>query len=210
MAEYFTWTRLLQAGGLTLVVLIIASVVSFIVIIERALYFRAKESDPDDLTARVAAAIAANGASGVVSLFGSPTRPAEYVLHECALVADRLGPEHPLFEEAKSRAVAEKLPEMERYLMIEATLGTIAPFIGLLGTVVGIIRSFQSLGTGGQAGLAGLNAGIAEALIATAAGLFVAIPAVIAYNYFRRRVSMEILQVEILASRLKQMLQVRD
>lgn len=207
MAEYFTWTRLLQAGGLTLVILIVASVVSFIVIIERAMYFRAKEADPEELVARMAEAIRSAGAAGVVALFGSPSRPAEYVLRECAEVAVRLGPDHALFEEAKSRAVAEKVPEMERYLNIEATLGTIAPFIGLLGTVVGIIRSFQSLGAGGQTGLAGLNAGIAEALIATAAGLFVAIPAVIAYNYFRHRVSLQVLQIEILASRLKQILQ---
>ncbi len=207
MAEYFTWTRLFQAGGITLVILMVASIVSFIVIIERALYFRAKAGDAQDLFGRLSEAFRAGGAPGVVTALQQPRLPAEYVLRECADVAARVGPDHPLFEEVKSRAVAEKLPEMERYLTVEATLGTVSPFIGLLGTVVGIIRSFQSLGGGGQAGLAGLNSGIAEALIATAAGLFVAIPAVVAYNYFRRRVSLEVTQIEILASRLKQLLQ---
>jgi biopolymer transport protein ExbB/TolQ len=68
-----------------------------------------------------------------------------------------------------------------------ATIGATAPFVGLLGTVVGIINAFEGLGTHGG-GIASVSAGIAEALVATAFGLFVAIPAVWAYNYFQNRV----------------------
>lgn len=207
MAEYFTWTKLFEAGGVTLITLIVCSIVSFIVIIERAIYFHSKRFDQQALLERLQQAVNSGGAAGVVGALADAKNPADYVLRECAQVAEKVGAADDLYEEAKSRAISEKLPEMERYLSIEATLGSVAPFIGLLGTVIGIIRSFQSLGGNkGQAGLAGLNAGIAEALIATAAGLFVAIPAVIAYNYFRGKVSSQVLGIEVMVSRLKQML----
>jgi biopolymer transport protein TolQ len=73
---------------------------------------------------------------------------------------------------------------LERGLNFLATTGSAAPFIGLFGTVVGIINAFQSIGMTGSASLAVVAPGIAEALIATAIGLFAAIPATIFYNYF--------------------------
>lgn len=76
--------------------------------------------------------------------------------------------------------------EMERHLSILGTLGNNAPFIGLFGTVLGIIQAFHDLSLDVKGGASAVMAGISEALIATAAGLFVAIPAVIAYNYFMR------------------------
>lgn len=205
MAEYFTWSRLLEAGGFTLIILILCSIVSLIVIIERALYFSSRSADPK-AAAQEALHRLDNGSS-IESLASDPAlrrHPLGYVLAECLD-----GPPPDLdpggYEEARSRAIAEKIPEMERYLGIEATLGTVSPYIGLLGTVFGIIRAFMSLGSGAAdgAGMNQLNAGIAEALIATAAGLFVAIPATIAYNYFRKRVADMTLQMEIAASYLK-------
>ncbi|MCP4004770.1 MAG: protein TolQ [bacterium] len=78
---------------------------------------------------------------------------------------------------------------LERGLSFLATVGSSAPFVGLFGTVIGIMNSFQQIGTTGSASLAVVAPGIAEALIATAVGLFAAIPAVIAYNYSNARVS---------------------
>ena len=69
-----------------------------------------------------------------------------------------------------------------------ATIGSVSPFVGLFGTVMGIVEAFQGLGEAGTATLRAVGPGIAEALITTAAGLFVAIPAVIAYNQFTARV----------------------
>jgi biopolymer transport protein TolQ len=79
--------------------------------------------------------------------------------------------------------------KLERGLSFLATVGSSAPFVGLFGTVVGIMNSFQQIGRTGSASLAIVAPGIAEALIATAVGLFAAIPAVIAYNYSNARVS---------------------
>lgn len=77
--------------------------------------------------------------------------------------------------------------EMKENLGVLATTGATAPFVGLFGTVIGIVGAFQGMAKGGG-GIASVSAGIAEALVATAAGLLVAIPAVWAYNYFQNRV----------------------
>jgi biopolymer transport protein ExbB/biopolymer transport protein TolQ len=76
-----------------------------------------------------------------------------------------------------------------------ATIGTTAPFIGLFGTVYGIIHAFQSMATSGSGGLASVSAGIAEALVTTAFGLFVAIPAVWIFNIFTGRVDYFVLEM---------------
>lgn len=79
--------------------------------------------------------------------------------------------------------------EVRRGMNVIATVGSIAPFVGLLGTVLGIIGAFQGIGSAGSAGIGPIMAGISEALVETAFGLLVAIPAVIAFNYLNARVS---------------------
>jgi biopolymer transport protein TolQ len=90
-------------------------------------------------------------------------------------------------QRALQRASAAELSVLEKGLSWLATTGAVAPFIGLLGTVVGIISAFRGLGLEKTASIQAVAPGIAEALIATAAGLFAAIPAVIAYNQFVAR-----------------------
>ena len=85
------------------------------------------------------------------------------------------------------RATAQEVTALERYLFFLATTGSTAPFIGLFGTVWGIMESFRSIGLTASANIAVVAPGIAEALIATAAGLIAAVPAVIGYNYFVQR-----------------------
>lgn len=86
-----------------------------------------------------------------------------------------------------SYALMEK-PILERNLNFLATLGSNAPFVGLLGTVLGIMKAFHDLGGSSQGDAKVVMVGIAEALVATAVGLFVAIPAVVAYNHFQKQV----------------------
>jgi biopolymer transport protein TolQ len=81
----------------------------------------------------------------------------------------------------------EEAHRLERGLSFLATTGSAAPFVGLFGTVVGIMNAFSDIGVAGSASLAVVAPGIAEALVATAVGLFAAIPAVIAYNYSNAR-----------------------
>ena len=85
------------------------------------------------------------------------------------------------------KTINERYSFIENRLNFLATISSAAPFIGLFGTVLGIINSFQSIGTTGVTSLASVAPGISEALVATAAGLLAAIPALMAYNYFRNQ-----------------------
>ena len=91
-------------------------------------------------------------------------------------------------ERAVERNMMIILAELKRGLGILATVGATAPFVGLLGTTMGIVNSFQRMATARTAALGAISAGIAEALITTALGLLVAIPAVWAYNYFTTKI----------------------
>jgi biopolymer transport protein TolQ len=91
-------------------------------------------------------------------------------------------------ERALRRAALAEMTELERLVPLLATVGSTSPFIGLFGTVIGIMKSFGEIGAAGSANLATVAPGISEALIATAAGLLAAIPAVIAFNAFNSRI----------------------
>jgi len=88
-----------------------------------------------------------------------------------------------------AEAMFEETQKLRKHLWILGTVASSAPFIGLLGTVVGIIKSFESMAIAGTGGFAVVAAGISEALVATALGLAVAIIAVIFYNYFQTRIA---------------------
>jgi biopolymer transport protein TolQ len=111
-----------------------------------------------------------------------PAAPGEQPSPEGTALATHPG-EDPAHR-ALRRALADHGDRLSRFLSFLATCGNTAPFIGLFGTVWGIMTSFHSIGVKGSASLATVAPGIAEALVATAAGLAAAIPAVVAYNYF--------------------------
>jgi biopolymer transport protein TolQ len=94
----------------------------------------------------------------------------------------------PAVQRACSIATSEQLTRLERRMPWLAITGAVSPFVGLFGTVWGIIDAFHGLGTAGAATLRAVAPGISEALITTAAGLFAAIPAVIAYNLFNNQI----------------------
>ena len=99
-------------------------------------------------------------------------------------------------EAATEGAKAREKLRLERNLAFLATLGSNAPFVGLFGTVLGIIKAFHDLAGNQAGGPSVVMAGISEALVATAVGLMVAIPAVVAFNYFNRRVRSFMCKVE--------------
>ncbi|MEY4617355.1 MAG: hypothetical protein RJB66_2315 [Pseudomonadota bacterium] len=101
-------------------------------------------------------------------------------------------------EELFNSLVIIEKPELERSLNFMATLGSNAPYIGLLGTVMGIMKAFHDLSMSSDAGQQTVMAGISSALVATAAGLFVAIPAVLAYNYFSKQTKGILLNLDLI------------
>jgi len=102
-------------------------------------------------------------------------------------------------EEALQSALIEERLKLEKNLIILGTLGNNAPFLGLFGTVLGIIKAFYDLAVSGTAGASVVMAGISSALVATALGILVAIPAVVAYNFFLTRIKEAQSEVESLA-----------
>ena len=101
-------------------------------------------------------------------------------------------------------SASSQIRRLERGMPFLATTGSTAPFIGLFGTVVGIIAAFQSIGVAGQASLAVVGPGIAEALVATAVGLLAAIPATIAYNAFGGRIDAVLGMLERFSSQFEE------
>jgi biopolymer transport protein TolQ len=91
-------------------------------------------------------------------------------------------------ERSAQTAASEAVTNLERRLTWLATIAATSPFVGLFGTVIGVVDAFHGLGTAGAATLRAVAPGISEALITTAAGLFVAVPAVVAYNQFTARI----------------------
>lgn len=104
---------------------------------------------------------------------------------------------------AMEAAAADELQRMRRFMGVLDTMITVAPLLGILGTVVGIINSFEMLGTAGLEEPGKVTAGIAQALITTAAGLSIAIFAVFPYNYFNARVENAALNIEKYATSLE-------
>ncbi len=150
--------------------LILLSVVSLGLIIERAAYFRAAGAQ---LEQKITATL-------------KETPLADRETRGLHLVA---------------AAVAEARLSAEKRLSWLATIGANAPFVGLFGTVLGIIKAFHDLSQAGTQGSNIVSSGISEALVATAIGLFVAIPAVVAYNLFQRKVKDMLLRAEVAKSR---------
>ena len=112
------------------------------------------------------------------------------------------GADRDEIERTMKRIVTLEASRLERHLSFLATTGSTSPFIGLFGTVWGIMNSFLGIGRIGSASLAVVAPGIAEALIATAAGLAAAIPAVVAYNYYLSRTRRNIMVMEDFAHEL--------
>ena len=105
-------------------------------------------------------------------------------------------PNREYLEKVAQYIIQNQIGQQEAYLPFLATTGNLTPFIGLLGTVLGIINAFHEIGLQGSASIAAVAPGVSEALVATAAGLFAAIPAVMAYNYFLSRIRKMAFRVE--------------
>jgi biopolymer transport protein ExbB len=165
-------------------VLVILSVLSIALMLERAVYFATHRlPNSEALAVRLA-----RGELEAVRAAVARHKGMEAAVLREALASVEQGPD--TVEQVIASTVARERPQYERYLSFLGTLGNNAPFIGLFGTVLGIIKAFNDLGRMNVKGAAiqqTVMAGISEALVATAVGLAVAIPAVVAFNVFNRQ-----------------------
>ena len=172
-----------MAGGPTLVVIVLCSVMVVTFALERYFFLRALQKKlPQAL-----AAIKAQGKNANTAFLA--TLPE--VLQQPGQVLFSRRPQESLdnWRGRLHRALQETTLELKRFLWVMATVGAMAPFLGLLGTVLGIMRSFNAIGASGKSGFNVIASGLAQALATTAAGILVAIVAVVLFNYFQTRIA---------------------
>jgi biopolymer transport protein ExbB/biopolymer transport protein TolQ len=173
-------------GPAVLYILLALSVVSIGICIERWWYFRSRRIDAAQLGRRVVDFLRKDDVPGAMKLLkGTPGVEAE-VIHEA------LGWYHDGYdavEQVIAGGTKERRRGYEAGLLFLGTLGNNAPFVGLFGTVLGIVTAFKELAgaAGSTNGMNNVMGGIAEALVSTAVGILVALPAVIAYNVFQKK-----------------------
>jgi biopolymer transport protein TolQ len=174
------------ADQVVLWILIVLSIISIGMILERFFALRGVAAESQKIRNRVRTALQTHSLEDVEDL-SKNSETIEGRALAFALKHIKENGSKGLEEVFNTISLIER-PELERYLSFLATVGSNAPYIGLLGTVLGIMKAFNDLALSADAGQQTVMAGISLALVATAAGLFVAIPAVVFYNYFQRQV----------------------
>ena len=176
------------------VVLFIMSIGSLVVAAERFIVLRRSNGESKAFAGRMSTVLADGDLDAAADTkLGSDVGHLGRVI-KAGLGAYKTAPpgDNDLTFESVARALdrqsAREVQTLRKGSGLLATVGSTAPFVGLLGTVMGIVNAFQSMAASGSGGLGTVSAGIAEALITTAFGLFVAVPAVWAYNYFAGKV----------------------
>ena len=183
MFENFDWIQAMRTSPV-MVIILLCSVLTLGFAIERGIYFWKRRGNPDGLLASALVALRSGNREEAARVCAASSHPAGPVSAEVIRCMD----DHPEAAEEKLHiALSEQRLQMERNLGFIGTMGNTAPLLGLLGTVWGIMRAFHDMARTGSAGPSVVAAGVAEALFTTAAGLLVAVPAVMIYNNFVRR-----------------------
>lgn len=175
-----TLKQLLVAGGPVIILLGLLSIYSIALMWERWSAYRKTLSGLGKLLDNVRKLLASGDITAIRDICKNSRTSSEEILF---VAATRRGSQVEK-RESVAKVIEWHATGLHKGLAILATIGSTSPFIGLFGTVLGIIRAFRDLAAYSGAGPGVVAAGIAEALVCTAAGLFVAIPAIIAYNYF--------------------------
>jgi biopolymer transport protein ExbB len=177
-------------------VLVGLSLLSVTIMVERGIFLAAGRRNFDDLAKELLAFLRDGDAAGARRAFAGQRAPESQV---AAAGLEQYGRGSEAMSEAMASVKARLRMDMERNLGVLGTLGNNAPFIGLFGTVLGIIKAFADLSRNQTGGAAAVMSGISEALVATAVGLMVAIPAVIAYNFFQGKIRGALGRVDAMA-----------
>jgi biopolymer transport protein ExbB len=185
--------EIVRAGGPVMWPIILCSIVAAAIVLERLWTLQDKRVLPRELTAKVWHLIEQNQVNDKVITALEQNSPLGRVL--AAGLANRHRP-HDIIMERLEDTGRHVIHELERFLNTLGTIAGIAPLLGLLGTVTGIIKAFNAIQEGGVGDPRALSGGIAEALITTAAGLIVAIPALFAYRYLRGKVDAIVVEME--------------
>ena len=214
MASAFTMSEMIKNLGPiaigVIAILLIMSMYSIAVMVERYLTYRAAKAQSREFAPRVAQALKNDRIEEAINIADKHKKSHlamvvnaglhEFRAHETG--SDISGAEVDASKRALQRAIAIKSAEFRRGLSGLATIGSTAPFVGLFGTVFGIISAFTGMKNAESAGIGAVAGGIAEALLTTALGLAVAVPAVWMFNYFTGKVDGFVIEMENSSSEL--------
>ena len=203
MVQNFSLFEVILKGGWAIGILIVLSVIVFAILIDRYRYFKKnykrREYVMDALRPYLQRK---NYSEAMEAADRNGTFLDKIIFAGLTAKTQKTEPVQMMEREAKTQLI-----RLEQRLPLLATIGSISPFVGLFGTVLGIIRAFQDLALANSGGAAVVSQGIAEALISTAAGLFVAITAVFFYNLFQARLNVAAQEAEIVISEISERLE---
>lgn len=187
-------------SSFTMLILLLCSIVALTFIFERWLFIKKSSINAEVFFKQIREALKRGGLDAAIGVCSASLAPLAAVIR-AGLEQSEKGMQAA--QEMMQATAMEERSKLEKNLGVLGTLGSISPLIGLFGTVVGIIRAFHAMAITGQAGPSVISAGIAEALTTTAGGLVVAVPAVIFYNYFLRRVGTIMTDIETVSKKIQ-------
>jgi biopolymer transport protein ExbB len=190
--------ELLHQGGFTMFIIVLGSVAALVIGIERIFFLRGFAARAQHLHEVVIRALLRGDAGQALHECDRSHAPTAAIYRAALDRATR--PER--VPDAVDRARREVVQALRAPLWILGTLGAVMPFVGLFGTVWGILHSFRSMAAAGTGGFAVVASGISEALITTAGGIAVAVEAVVLFNFFQARVSKESFDLSLKADEL--------
>ncbi len=182
-----------QKGGMMMYPLLLFSIIAIAIILQRLYSFHRAETDVEKLMHTIKKFFDEGKLESAIAYCNSTPGPVAYILKE-GLKERKRG--RIAMEEAMETAGLNEVPRLEQYLPILHTIGSVATLLGFTGTVTGMISAFNAIARAGVSSPSVVASGIAEALITTAAGLFIAIPTVLLYNYLSHRVDHFVLEIE--------------
>jgi len=186
------WEHMGNLARAVAIILFVESIWSLAVMIDRYLYFSAARKQSREFAPKVAGALKDGKLEEAIKIADRNKKSHLAEVVTAGLQEFRSSGANDAAIESSGRALerAEAIvhAKLKRGLSVLATIGATAPFVGLFGTVVGILNAFQQIATQKTSGIGAVAGGISEALVTTAFGLLVAIPAVMAFNYFTGRV----------------------
>jgi biopolymer transport protein ExbB len=189
-----TFMQFMREGGWVMWVLLAFSIVALAVIIERAIALRRARINVNEFLAKIRKALLVNrSVREAVKICEQYRGPVASIMKAGLL---KYGQPREEVEKTIENAALYEMGRLERGLIVLATTANVAPLLGFFGTVSGMIKSFEALAEQGLSNPGAVAAGISEALVTTAAGLAIAIPVQIAYNYFTTRISRFVRDIE--------------
>lgn len=200
--------QLIKAGGITMYPLILCSILSVAIAIERILYYhRRSRVKREDFMADIKNQLERDNLRHAVSMCMGMCKDAGTPFANVVWAGlDAFGRGEKEISSNMERAIIIETNILSRFTTVVGTIGSMSVYVGLLGTVLGIMKAFHNVSVTGSGGISVVINGISEALITTIAGLCIAIPAVTAYNYFVKRIDNFITDMELCASEILDMI----